>query len=48
VKAKELRLKAHRYAKEVGLNKAQEKRAYQVLKQMYKEATKEERKKMGL
>lgn len=47
-KAKELRIKAKRYAQAEGLNEAQERRAYQLLKQIYKESTPKEREKLGL
>jgi len=47
-KIKELKLKAHRYAKEEKLNKREERRAYKVLKKMYQEATIKERQKIGL
>jgi len=47
-KYKELKHKAKRYAEEVGMNESQEKRAYQVLKRIYKESSIKERKKLGL
>lgn len=45
---KSLKLKAKRYAIEKNMNEAEEKRAYQVLKQIYKESSAKERKAMGL
>lgn len=47
-KAKELKLKAKRFAKENNLNRAEERRAYQQLKQMYKESSIKQRKELGL
>ena len=47
-KVQELKLKAKRYAEQNDFNEAQEKRAYQVLKQIYKESSEKERKEMGL
>lgn len=47
-KVQELKLKAKRYAEQNDFNEVQEKRAYKVLKQIYKESSKKEREELDL
>lgn len=47
-KVQELKIKAKRYAEANTLSEREEQRAYQVLKQIYKESSKKEREELGL